>query len=125
MASRCEDGTVTGDPLSMSCQIFTWILFPSLLAHSFLRVSLKDTRVGFPTHGVCWNRFLSKSFVIFDPLPPISHQDRISPYNINTISSRRVTRIKKILIRGLLVDPIPNSPNSHHHIYEADSKEGY
>ena len=41
----------------------------------------------------------------------MSDQDRISPYNINIISNRQVTRIKKILIRGLLVLLIPNSPN--------------
>ena len=40
-----------------------------------------------------------------------SDQDRISPYNINMISTRQVMRIKKILIRRLLVDLIPNSPN--------------
>ena len=38
----------------------------------------------------------------------MNDQDRNSPYNINTISlSRQVMRIKKILIRELLVDPIP------------------
>ena len=49
-----------------------------------------------------------------NPLTPMSDQNRISPYNINTISSRKVTRIKKnisILVRGLIVDLIPNSPN--------------
>ena len=40
-----------------------------------------------------------------------SDLDRISPYTISTISSRQVMRISKISIRGLLVDPIPNSPN--------------
>ena len=29
------------------------------------------------------------------PLTPMSDQDRISPYNINTISSREVMRMKK------------------------------
>ena len=29
------------------------------------------------------------------PLTPMSDQDRISPYNIHTISSRQVMRIKK------------------------------
>ena len=43
----------------------------------------------------------------FDPLTPMSDQDRISRYNINTISSRQV----KILTRVLVDDPIPNSPN--------------
>ena len=41
----------------------------------------------------------------------MSDQDRISPYNINKESSRQVRRIKKKnSIRGLRVDPIPNSP---------------
>ena len=31
----------------------------------------------------------------FNPLTPIGDQDRISPYNINTISSRQVMGIKK------------------------------
>ena len=31
----------------------------------------------------------------FNPLTPMSDQDRISPYNINTISSRQVMRINK------------------------------
>ena len=30
-----------------------------------------------------------------NPLTPMSDQDRISPYNINTISSGQVMRIKK------------------------------
>ena len=30
-----------------------------------------------------------------NPLTPMSDQDRISPYNINTISTRYVMRIKK------------------------------
>ena len=44
-----------------------------------------------------------------NPLTPTSDRDRISPYNINTMSSRQVMRIRKILVRRLLVDPIPNS----------------
>ena len=31
----------------------------------------------------------------FNPLPPMSDQHRTSPYNINTISSRQVMKIKK------------------------------
>ena len=41
------------------------------------------------------------------PLTPMSDQDKISPYNINTISSRQVMRIKK----NIQEDPRPNSPN--------------
>ena len=53
------------------------------------------------------------TFVIasFNPLVPDSDQDRISPYTISTISSRKVMRINKISIRGLLVDSNLNSPN--------------
>ena len=36
----------------------------------------------------------------------LSDQDRISPYNINTISSRQVMRIKKTINLGIIVDPI-------------------
>ena len=36
-----------------------------------------------------------KRRTLFNPLTPVSDQDRISPYNINTISSRQVMRIKK------------------------------
>ena len=60
-----------------------------------------------------------------NPLSLTSDQDRISPYIISTISSRQVIRIKKNIIRVLLVDPIPNSPNYHHINCMADSKENY
>ena len=36
-----------------------------------------------------------RNALIVNPLTPISDQDRISPYNINTISGRQVMRIKK------------------------------
>ena len=32
---------------------------------------------------------------IVNPLTPMTDQDRISPYNINTISSRQMMRIRK------------------------------
>ena len=41
----------------------------------------------------------------------MSDQNRISPYDINTISIRIVIRPEKDVIRRLLVDRIPNSPN--------------
>ena len=56
----------------------------------------------------------TKKNLLFNLLSPMSDQDRISPYNIITISSRQLMRIKKnidYIIRGLLVDPKPNSPN--------------
>ena len=49
------------------------------------------------------------------PLTPINDQDRISPYNINTIliqyQADKWWEKRKILTKRLLVDPIPNSPN--------------
>ena len=32
-----------------------------------------------------------------NPLAPMNDQDRLSPYNINTISTRQVMRIKKTI----------------------------
>ena len=57
----------------------------------------------------------------------MSDQNRISPFKVNTLSSRKVKRIKKkISIRGLLSDPIHNSPNYHDkNCNEADSAENY
>ena len=39
---------------------------------------------------------------LINPLTPISDQDRISPYNVNTISSRQVMRIEKNINRGII-----------------------
>ena len=38
----------------------------------------------------------------FNPLTPMSDQDRTSPYNFNTISSRQVMRIKKNVSQGIV-----------------------
>ena len=43
---------------------------------------------------------------LLNPLPSMSDQERISSYNIISIFSIEVMRIKKISIRGLLVEPI-------------------
>ena len=37
-----------------------------------------------------------------NPFTPTSDQERISPYNINTISSRQVMRIEKNINRGII-----------------------
>ena len=57
-----------------------------------------------------WNlkRHIFENYV--SPSTPMSDQNRISPYYIYTISSRQGMRIKKNIIMGLLIDPIPNSP---------------
>ena len=53
----------------------------------------------------------------------MTDQDRISPYNIHTISSRQVMRITKKY--QLLVDLIPNSSNKNQKSCLPDSKENY
>ena len=41
--------------------------------------------------------------ITLKPLTPMSDQDRISPYNINTISSRQVMRIKKNISQEIIM----------------------
>ena len=40
--------------------------------------------------------------VDLNPFTPTSDQDRISPYNINTLSSRQVMRIEKNINHGII-----------------------
>ena len=40
--------------------------------------------------------------LFFNTLTPMSDQDKISPYNIDTISSRQVMRIKKNINQGIV-----------------------
>ena len=60
-----------------------------------------------------------------NPLTPMSDQDRIFPYSINTTSSTQVKRKKENMNYGLLVDPVSNSPTLHHNKCMANSKENY
>ena len=62
---------------------------------------------------------------VLNSLTYMSVQDTTSPYNINTTSSRKVIRRKKISVRGLGVDFISNSSNEHHKNSMADRKENY
>ena len=55
----------------------------------------------------------------------MSDQDRISPYNINTISTRQVMRIKKTINLGIISYLILNSLNYHHNNCMILSKENY
>ena len=66
----------TYNTLTYSMSLFAWaFLLFSYIAYSTL----------------AWN----VDIIMVNPLTPTSDQDRISPYNINTISSRQVMRIKK------------------------------
>ena len=52
-------------------------------------------------HAIAANkRAESHNNMHFNPLTPMSDQDRISPNNINTISTRQVRRTRKISIWG-------------------------
>ena len=55
----------------------------------------------------------------------MSDQNRVSPYNINTILSRIVMKIYQNIKKQLLFDSIASSQNSHHKNCQADSKENY
>ena len=70
-----------------------------------------------------WMKALIFFLWYLHPLTPMSDQDRISPYNINTISSRLMMRIKKWSTRGLLIDPIPNSLKWNHKKSVENTKE--
>ena len=68
---------------------------------------------------------MEEDTLFINPLTPFGDQDRISPYTTNTISSRQAMRIKKISIRGWLVDQIPNSLNKNLKNRMANSKTNY
>ena len=61
---------------------------------------------------------------LLNPFTPMSDQDRISPYQIDTISNRQVMR-KNVSAKGLLVDPIPNSQSLHYKSCIANGRENY
>ena len=62
-------------------------------------------------------------FQIF--ITSMSDHDRISPHIFNTKSIRQVMRLKKVSVRGLLVDPLQNSLKRHKKNCMTDSEESY
>ena len=48
-----------------------------------------------------WYLYGNKLLKKINPLTPMNDQDRISPYNINTISNRQVMRINKNINMGI------------------------
>ena len=82
----------------------------------FYKFNIPCTLVMFLTKFVSLSiiiMFKNPSWDVINPLSPVSDQDRISSYYIYTKSCRQVMRIEKNIniIMGLLIDPIPNSPN--------------
>ena len=43
-----------------------------------------------------------RGLIVNNPFTPTSDQDRISPYNINTISSGQVMKIEKNINHGII-----------------------
>ena len=62
---------------------------------------MSTTVLGKPSHQAM-NCFEADFFAIIYPVTAMSDQDRNSPHNINTISSRRVMRIKENIIKGII-----------------------
>ena len=69
-------------------------LFLSVLAHSSVSV-VDDGEDAHLSRNYSFLRFLN-------PFTPIGDQDRISPYNINTISCRQVMRINTNTNQGII-----------------------
>ena len=55
------------------------------------------------------NTIFTRGKYTFNTYTPMSDQDRISAYSVNTILNRQVVRMKKMSIEGILVDSIPKS----------------
>ena len=60
-------------------------------------------------------------FVVFKPI--FNREKKNYPLKIFTISSREAMREKKLSVEGLLVDPIPYSPDQNHKNCMAECKE--
>ena len=68
--------------------------------NSTLSSELSD-KYNFATRKTVLSLRIAKNGEYFkNPLTPVIDRDKISPYNINTISSRQVMRIKTILTKG-------------------------
>ena len=52
--------------------------------------------------GIGQGHTLLNVSTFFNPLTPMSDQEKTSPYNLSTISSRKVMRIKQNMIQGIL-----------------------
>ena len=67
----------------------------------FLTFTLPPSLVRYPSFEPNWKK-KKKAKGFINPFIPTSDQDRISPYNINTISSRQVMRIEKNINHGII-----------------------
>ena len=79
------------------------------LKNTYLYLCSKEKPLAEIAYNKCWNVFALLHNI--NPLTPISDQDRISPYNINTISTRKVMRIKKNINLGIIDWSITKFPD--------------
>ena len=69
----------------------------------FLKAGFAGDRIGIQVIVRTVRGFsLNHKHQSLNPFTPTSDQDRISPYNINTISSRQVMRIEKNVNHGII-----------------------
>ena len=74
-----------------------FIITQDLVSFGLLIQKLNNIKKELNEHNVhaFLKKFKNETLSAFNPLTPMSDQDRISPYYIFTISSRQVMRIKK------------------------------
>ena len=79
---------------------------PSRNISDTLNCALYATFLFLPQFDVIFDLSLNRRTAIWNlfdnPLTPMSDQNRISPYDINTISTRQVMRIKKNINLGII-----------------------
>ena len=88
--NNCNFHMADNNIIKMACSL--------LQVQNSLRVKFIDTNNN-PT--ILLQKVLVSQDCCFNPSTPMRDQDRISPYNINTISSRQAMRIKKNINLGI------------------------
>ena len=100
---RCD--MLTLDTLISIC------ICPYCFLDIFLKVPIRRICLTINWFPHCWLYLFSYGLDVWfkgdlwedvNPFTPTSDQDRISPYNINTISSRQVMRIEKNVNHGII-----------------------
>ena len=86
--------SITDIPVNYQQQVFPLQVFHNIRLSSNFFVTFESIRI--------FSSLQYHEIPHFNPLTPISDQDRIPPYNIKTISSRQVIRMKKNISWGII-----------------------
>ena len=88
---------------SVTCKVWHWNRRgeENFLNVNFLLVFYNSYLYNF-TSSLSFQCYLQCFLQLINPFTPTSDQDRISPYNINTVSSRQVMRIEKNINNGII-----------------------